>query len=89
MRHIISGWGPAGDDTEYRFAFRYLKGRRATLEQPEEPEDVEIEEVWLNDELVEVSEKHKDCFITQAWEFLNDEPDAPDWKREYEVNYER
>ena len=86
--HEFSAWGD--DDKGYKVVFYHTKYRPATLEQPAEPEDVEIEQVFCDGKEVQVSDSLIDKFITQAWEYLNDDEDPPDdWKREWECNYER
>lgn len=88
MKHVIQAWG--SDDREYTVNFRYIKAVRATLEEPGNDEDIEIEEVFCDGKEIEPTGKDLDHFVTQAWEYMSEEVDPPsDWKREWECNYER
>lgn len=88
MNHTMQAWDE--NDQEYVVHFCHTKATRQTLEYPGDPEDVEIEQVFLNGKEVQVSEQLIDKWTTQAWEIINEDEDPPDdWKREWECNYER
>jgi hypothetical protein len=86
-QHTIQAWG--SDDREYTVYFYHRKASPATLEHPGDDEDIEINQVFVDGKEIQATEKDLDHFVTKAWESLDDDADPPEWKREWECNYER